>query len=219
MPQSALIIGGGDGGSAEELLEHNTIQSVELVEIDQAVIDFSRSYLRGINHGVMDVKGGDPRLEILVADGLQYMQNSLAMYDLMIFDLTDPGGPSQPLYTAAFYKHCAARLKPGGLLSLQVASPFAQAERVLSTLSDMARAFSVVRPYMVSIPLSGGQWMTAFASQSMDPATLAIAQADAVIRNRSLTSLQHYNGHTHQAAMALPNFVRELVKPTGALWK
>ena len=77
MPQSALIIGGGDGDSAEELLKHNTIQSVKLVEIDQAVMDVSRSYLRGVNHGVMDVKGGDPRLEILVADGLQYMRDGL----------------------------------------------------------------------------------------------------------------------------------------------
>ena len=219
MPQSALIIGGGDGGSAEELLKHNTIQSVKLVEIDQAVIDLSRSYLRGVNHGVMDIKGGDPRLEVLVADGLEYMQNSLAMYDLIILDLTDPGGPSQPLYTADFYNHCAARLNQGGLLSLQVASPFAQPERVVTALTHLAQAFSVVRPYMVSIPLSGGQCMMASASQSIDPARLSIANADEAVHKRGLTHLQHYNGHTHQAAMALPNFVRELVSPTGALWK
>lgn len=219
MPTSALIIGGGDGGSAEELLKHNTIQSVKLVEIDQTVVDISRSYLRGVNRGVMDEQDGDPRLEILIADGLQYMQNSRALYDLIILDLTDPGGPSQPLYTPGFYSHCAARLKPGGLLSLQVASPFAHPERVTATLTHLAQAFNMVRPYMVSIPLSGGQWMMACASLSVDPAGLAIAPTDEVIRQRGLTRLQHYNGHTHQAAMALPNFVRALVRPTGALWQ
>lgn len=218
LPHSALIIGGGDGGSAEELLKHNTIQSVRLVEIDQAVVDVSRSYLRGVNHGVMDVDGGDPRLEILVTDGLQYMQDSLDFYDLIILDLTDPGGPSQPLYTPGFYRHCAARLKAGGLLSLHIASPFAQPERVFTTLEHLTQAFSVVRPYMVSIPLSGGQWMMACASQSVDPAELNRAKADSAIRHRGLSRLQHYNGHTHQAAMALPNFVRTIVKATGARW-
>ncbi len=216
MPQSALIIGGGDGGSAEELLKHNTIQSVKLVEIDQAVVDVSRSYLRGVNQGVMDVDGGDSRLEILVADGLQYMQDCLDFYDLIILDLTDPGGPSQQLYTHGFYRHCAARLKPGGLLSLQVASPFAQPERVFTTLDHLVQAFSVVRPYMVSIPLSGGQWMMACASQSVDPVDLNPVKADRVIKQRGLSQLQHYNGHTHQAAMALPNFVRNIVKSTAA---
>ena len=63
--QSALIIGGGDGGSAKELLKHSTIQSIKLVEIDQIVVDVSRTYLRKVNHGVMDIQGGDSRLKIL----------------------------------------------------------------------------------------------------------------------------------------------------------
>lgn len=219
LPQSALIIGGGDGGSAEELLKHNTIESVKLIEIDEAVITMSRSYLRGVHRGVMDMPGGDARLEIFIADGLEYMRSSTASYDLIVLDLTDPGGPSQALYTADFYQHCAALLKPGGLLSLQVASPFAQAQRVVSTLTALSQAFGVVRPYMVSIPLSGGQWMMACASQTVDPAQLGMANADDVIAARGLTHLQHYNGDTHQAAMALPNFVREMVKGLGVLWK
>jgi spermidine synthase len=215
-PRSAIIIGGGDGGSAEELLKHNTIQTIKLVEIDKAVVDVSRSYLRGVNQGVMDIDGGDPRLEIFVADGLEYMRNSSECVDLIVLDLTDPGGPSRPLYKVDFYRHCAARLNPGGLLSLQVASPFAQAERVVATLTALVQAFSVVRPYLVSVPLSGGQWMMASASQSVDPADLSRAKADSAIKHRGLIKLQHYNGHTHQAAMALPNFVREMVAGTGA---
>ena len=216
-PKTALIIGGGDGGSAEELLKHNTIENIKLIEIDQAVLDVSRTYLRGVHHGVLDAVGGDPRLEIFIADGLEYMRSSQDLHDLIVLDLTDPGGSSEPLYTADFYRHCAARLRPGGLLSLQVASPFAQPDRVVSVLTELGKAFAIVRPYMVTIPLSGGQWMMATASQTLDPATLGIAQADAVIAGRGLHHLQHYNGHTHQAAMALPNFIRDLVTPTNAL--
>ena len=135
---------------------------------------------------------------------------------------SDHSGPDRPRRAIAaaihteFYKHCAARLKPGSLLSLHVASPFAQPERVLTTLTHLAQAFSVVRPYMVSIPLSGRQWMMACASQSVNPAELNRAKADSAIRHRGLSQLQHYNGHTRQAAMALPNFVRKIVKTTGA---
>lgn len=217
-PKSALIIGGGDGGSAEELLKHNTIKSIKLVEIDQVVLDVSRTYLQGVHHGVLNEAGGDPRLEIFVADGMEYMRSSKVLYDLIILDLTDPGGSSKTLYTADFYHHCAARLQPDGLLSLQVASPFAQAERVVSTLSALRTGFSIVRPYMVSIPLSGGQWMMACASQTLDPAELEPARTDEIIFKRGLLHLQYYNGHTHQAAMALPNFVRHQVSATGARW-
>ena len=151
-------------------------------------------------------------------EGLGYMRSSQAVYDLIVLDLTDPGGPSWSLHTADFYRHCAARLNPGGLLSLQVASPVAQPERVASTLTALTKAFSTVRPCMVSVALSGGQWITACASHSLDPAELSVGQVDTVIRSRKLRHLQHHNGHTHQAAMALPNFVRDMVAPTSALW-
>jgi len=144
------------------------------------------------------------------------MQNSMAMNDLIILELSDSGGPSQPLYAASFYQHCAARLKPGGLLSLQVASQFEQPERVVSTLTATSQVFRIVSPYLVTIPLSDGQWMMACALQTVDPKHLASSQTDQVILDRGLHHLQHYNGHKYQAVMALPNFVHDMIKTTGA---
>ena len=211
-PKSALIIGGGDGGSAEELLKHRTIENIKLVEIDRTVVDVSRTFLQGIHHGVINEFDGDPRLEVIIADGLQFIQNDTELYDLIVLDLTDPGGVSEPLYTAEFYRQCASRLQPGGLLSLHIASPFAHADRIVTTVGALKQAFKIVRPYMVSIPLSGGQWMMACASQSADPLALSADLIDSIVFDRGLQHLQHYNGYTHQAAMALPNFVnRQLV--------
>lgn len=216
LPATALIVGGGDGGAAEELLKHKSIQSITLVEIDEAVLDVARKYFRAIHHGVIDIQGGDPKLHIEVADGLEYVRNSTDEYDLIILDLTDPGGPSQPLYTADFYVKCAARLKSGGILSLHIASPFAQQDRVINTLKDMKKAFNVVRPYLVSVPLSGGSWMMACASDSVDPHMLSAEDADARLASRGVTGLQYYNGRTHQAVMALPNYIRAAISSTGA---
>jgi spermidine synthase len=218
-PRTALIVGGGDGGAAEELLKHHTIEQITLVEIDQVVLDISRQYLRSIHHGVIDASGGDSRLRVRVADGYEYLQRSGDIYDLIVLDLTDPGGPSQPLYSAEFYRLCAKRLAPGGVLSLHIASAFSQSARLTKTLTQLAAVFSIVRPYLVSIPLSGGPWMMACASHTLDPATLSAHRVDERLESRRVVGLQHYNGAVHQACTALPNFIRTAVMPTGARYQ
>ena len=59
-PERALVVGGGDGGSAEEILKHPSIKSVTLAEIDLAVVDISRKYLQHVHRGAFD----DPRLTL-----------------------------------------------------------------------------------------------------------------------------------------------------------
>ena len=215
-PAKALIIGGGDGGAAEELLKHASISSVTLVEIDQAVVDVARAYLQAIHRGVISASTGHPKLRLHIADGFDFIKSSTDRYDLIILDLTDPGGPSTPLYTPDFYQACAARLNPGGLLGLHIASPFAQATRIIDGLAALSSAFSIVRPYMVTVPLSGGPWMMACASNTLDPAMLAATAVDARLSARGIDDLQFYNGSTHVAAMALPNYLRVALKSTGA---
>jgi len=206
-PTSALIIGGGDGGSAEELLKHPSIATVTLVEIDMAVVDIARKYLAHVHRGAFD----DPRLTLRIEDGFAFVWNDIAHYDLIVLDLTDAGGPSAELYTAEFYRACAARLTPTGALTLHVASPVAHPERIQATLAKLRGAFAVVTPYLTAIPLYGGLWMMACCSRTLDPRSLTTLQVDRRVAQRGLKLLQYYNGDTHRAAMALPNFVRTLV--------
>jgi spermidine synthase len=91
-PTTALIIGGGDGGSAEELLKYPTIKSVTLVEIDLAVVDIARKYLARVHRGALS----DPRLSLRVEDGLAFVRASTETYDLIVLDLTDPSPVSHP---------------------------------------------------------------------------------------------------------------------------
>ena len=206
-PERALIVGGGDGGSAEEILKHPSIKSVTLAEIDLAVVDISRKYLQAVHRGALD----DPRLDLRIEDGFAYVRNSTDTYDLIVLDLTDPGGPSKPLYTAEFYRACAARLSPMGALTLHIASPVAHPERVRATLANLRSAFAIVCPYLTSVPLYGGLWMMASCSALLDPRTMTPREVERRIAQRNLTHLQFYNGDTHRAAFALPNFVRALV--------
>ena len=206
-PKTALIIGGGDGGSAEELLKYQTIESVTLVEIDLAVLDIARKYFAGVHHGALL----DPRLTVKVEDGLAFVRGATDTYDLIVLDLTDPGGASEPLYGAEFYRTCAARLNPTGAMTLHIASPVAHPERVRAAMANLRAVFSVVIPYLVSIPLYGGLWMMACASPTLNPAYLTPLEANRRIATRGIRDLQYYNGEVHRASMALPNFVRDLV--------
>jgi spermidine synthase len=206
-PASALIVGGGDGGSAEELLKHPSLKSVTLCEIDLAVVDIARKYLQRVHNGALD----DPRLTLKFEDGFAFVRSATEQYDLIVLDLTDAGGPSAALYTQDFYRACAARMKPTGAMTLHIGSPVAHPERVRETLARLRGAFAVVTPYLTSVPLYGGLWMMACCSASLDPKGMSILDVDRRIAQRGIRSLQYYNGDMHRAALALPNFVRALV--------
>ena len=207
-PATALIVGGGDGGSAEELLKYPTMKSVTLVEIDLAVVDIARKYLARVHRGAL----ADARLRLNVEDGLAYVRASTETFDLIVLDLTDPGGPSQPLYDVEFYRACAARLNPSGAMTLHIASPVAHPDRIRTGLAQLRAAFPIVVPYLVPIPLYGGLWMMALASPTLNPSQLTSLEVDRRIAQRGIRDLQYYNGDVHRGAMALPNFVRELVR-------
>ncbi len=206
-PARALVVGGGDGGSVEELFKHPSIAHVTLAEIDGAVVDIARRHLGSVHHGRLD----DPRLVLRIEDGFAYVRSAAERFDLVVLDLTDPGGPSLPLYTEDFYRACAARLAPGGALTLHIASPVAHPERIRRGIAALRAVFPRVTPYLTSIPLYGGLWMMACCAETLDPRALSAAEVDARIAARGLADLQYYNGDMHRAALALPNFVRALV--------
>jgi spermidine synthase len=211
-PNRALIIGGGDGGSSEEVLKHPSMQKLTLVELDQLVIDVSKEYLWEVHRGVFD----NPKLDLQVTDGLKYVANTKEKFDLIVLDLTDPFGPSQLLYSQKFYNECRSALAPGGALTLHVESPITRPElygRVVRTLQSV---FKIVRPYSLHIPIYGTYWGMASASDSLDPFALSTAEVDKRVQQRKLEHLQFYNGDMHRAMFAMPNYQRKLLAQASA---
>ncbi len=207
-PKTALVLGGGDGGSAKELLKHPSMERIVLAELDECVVDIARRHLPAVHRGALD----HPRVEIRIGDGLDYVRESREYFDLILFDLTDPGGHSAPLHTAGFYAACRARLAPGGALALHIGSPLAQPERFRDSVRDLRAVFAVVRPYTLFIPLYGTLWGMACASDGLDPARLASDEAERRLRERGIADLRYYNGDTHQAVLAQPNYLRKLLE-------
>ena len=205
-PKKALIIGGGDGGAAEELLKHPSIKQVTLVELDAKVVEIAKQYFDQVHHGVFD----DPRLRLLIQDGLKFLRETDEKFDLIVLDLPDPIGPATALYEEPFFRDCKRTLAAGGALTLHLGSPVARPEQVKEHYQRLARVFPLVRPYSMFIPLYGCLWAMACCSDSLDPLAINTAEVEKRISRRKLADLQYYNGETHQAVFALPNFMREL---------
>ena len=206
-PRRALIIGGGDGGSARQLLKHASLQEIVLCELDAEVITMARHYLPKVHQGALD----NPRVRIVIGDGLPYLQHSQECFDLIIFDLTDPQGLAAPLYQVESLRHCQRLLGEQGVLSLHLGSPLLQPQRCVELMQALRAVFACVRPVLTPVLLYGGLWSLACASQLWDPKALdapAIAQR---LAERQIQGLHYYNAETHVASLALPNFMQPLL--------
>jgi spermidine synthase len=206
-PKRALVIGGGDGGSSEELLKHSTLERVHMVELDPVVVEVSRAQFARVHRGAFE----DPRFKLTVGDGLAYLKATDVRYDLVSMDLTDPVGPSVELYSPATFALAKRAMAAEGALTLHIGSPFSHPERVRSTLDNLRQVFRVVTTYFVHIPLYGSIWGFACASESLDPRTIPPEEAERRLGERGVKDLRYYNGETHRAVFALPNYVKELV--------
>lgn len=210
-PQRVLIIGGGDGGAAEELLKH-PIQHCRLCELDAAVVDMSRAHLGGIHGGAFD----DARLTLDIGDGMAFVRTSFGRtagesFDLIYLDLTDPVGAAEPLYAPSFYQDCKRILNKGGALVLHIGSPFSHPARVKQSLKELRTEFAIVTPYFVHIPIYGAVWGFAVASDVLDIRQISADAIDASLAVRSIEQRQLYNGAVHHAMLALPEYVKTLV--------
>ena len=101
-PKRVLIIGGGDGGSARELLKHKDLDKAVMIDIDGVVVNECKKHMPSLHGGAFD----DPRLELIIGDGIDYIQKSADnSFDVIIVDSTDPIPDScgEVLFTTEFY--------------------------------------------------------------------------------------------------------------------
>lgn len=202
-----LILGGGDGGAAEELLKYPSVERVVIAELDEVVIRVARDYFQNIHHGALD----DPRVEVRIGDGLAFVRDTTERFDLVLLDLTDPDTPASALYTSEFFSSVKKLLNPGGAMVLHTASPIFRPDVVSLLYQRLQKNFSIVAPMGLYIPLYGAYWSLAVCSESLDPRSTNAAQIDRVIASAGLTDLNYYNPATHQGLFALPGYFQKLL--------
>lgn len=202
-PRAVLVIGGGDGGCVREVLRHETVDRVTLVEIDGMVVDCCREFLPGIA-GKLD----DPRVEIRIEDGVQFIERHQGAFDVVIVDSTDPVAMASPLTKASFLRAAKRSLAPHGLYAAQTQGPVFEGSRMRRIGKRIKRVFPGASFYLANTPTyPGGIWSFALAPKS--------AKAQGHARPRALRpheNTHYYSPAVHEAAFVLPPYVAEILR-------
>jgi spermidine synthase len=200
-PRRVLVIGGGDGGSVREVLKHRSIEHCRLVEVDEMVVDACRKFIPQ-TAACLD----DPRVEVTIADGVEFVASTTESYDVILVDSTDPIGPAKPLFGPEFYGNVKRVLGDRGIVVSQAESPFYESQAQKSLMTILNDAFDRPCIYNYSnLTYPGSLWSFAFCSKGprsvsdFDPARVADCGID----------FYYYNPDVHRGAFALPQFMRE----------
>ncbi|MBX9978619.1 polyamine aminopropyltransferase [Mycobacterium gordonae] len=150
---SVLVLGGGDGLAARELLRQPGLQRIVQVELDPQVVELARTTMRDANGGSLD----NPRVQVVIDDALSWLRGSgTDRFDAVIVDLPDPDTPVLGrLYSTEFYALVDRVLSPGGLMVVQAGSPFSTRTAFWRTVSTVHSGGYAVTPYHVYVPTFG----------------------------------------------------------------
>lgn len=201
-PKRVLIIGGGDGGAAREVVRHSSIENVTMVEIDGQVVELSKKYLPEIAQAMIEK---NPKLTVKIGDGIGYMKEADDYYDVIIVDCSDPIGPGEGLFTYDFYKDTFKALKKDGIFVQQTESPWMHEPIIRKSWKAVADIFPISRLYLAHIPIyPSGMHSFMMGSKQYDPLKWA-GNRQREFRTR------YYNEGLQRSAFVLPNFVKTLL--------
>jgi len=206
--REVLIVGGGDCGIAEEALKHKSVKRLTQVEIDASVVEFSKEHFPEFTRPVVS----NPRFDLVIDDGMNYVAETQRRFDVIIVDSTDPQGPGKVLFSEKFYRACRRCLNKGGVMVTQNGVPILQSGELVSGIRKFRKLFADGYCYVAAIPTYvGGHMAMGWAS---DNAKLRAAPM-AAIANRYARAgrfpTKYWTPEVHVAAFALPRFIAEQV--------
>ncbi len=204
--RDVLVIGAGDGGVVRELARYECIQSIDLVEMDEQVVNACRQYLPE-NACRLD----DARVHIYFDNALRFIRRRHAQYDLIIVDSTDPFGPSEGYFTREFYGICYNALREDGIMVNQQGSPFYRhdAEAIQRSHKRIVSTFPISRVYQAHIPTyAAGYWLFGFASKKYHP----IDDFDREKWKSLHLKTNYYTVRLHAGAFFLPAFLERMLE-------
>lgn len=207
--ENILVIGGGDGGTVRELMRHEGVKKVTMVEIDGAVVEACKIYLPQIAAAFED-----PRLNLIIGDGIAFAANTQAeSYDLIIVDGSDPVGPAEGLFSFKFLVDCAKALKPGGIFVMQGESPSFNEKAFKDLYHALVKIYGKKHSFvsLFFVPTyPTGMWSFQYGVKgNLDMRYLSNPErVNSFVQQHHL---RYYNEKIHSASFALPGFIQEML--------
>lgn len=200
-----LVVGGGDGGSARQLLRRESVESVTVVELDEEVVRISREFFPRLAEAL-----ADPRVELRLESGADWVARQVAQkgadekFDIAIVDSTDFGA-SEPLFEEAFHRRLRQLLAKGGVLVINLTSLPWQLGQVQASVYRQRLLFKYVRVFQIYQPTyTSGHYCFLICSDEMDP--LDTGSVDWQSYEDEELEMGYYSRRVHEAAFALPQY-------------
>lgn len=192
-PKNVLIIGGGEGTTAAEVLKHKDV-NIDFVEIDEQVLKLCRKFLP------YALKRYDKRVNLHVGDGMAFLKNTKKRYDLIICDITDAFDKSmlsRELYSEKFARLAKSKLTDQGVY-VTIGCGFEKGKpSYLLTPKYLKNVFPIVRPFSFYMPSFNIQMFMVMASKRHDPIRMEREKLKRGLKN--IRGLHFYNENVHYA--------------------
>ena len=194
---NVLIIGGGDGGTAREVLKHKNVKNLIMVDIDKTVIKASTLHFPNISP-VFD----NPRLNLVIGDGAEYVKNYKGdKFDVVIIDSTD-FNQAMPLFTTEFYDNVKKIISNNHMVCFNADNINWNEKNIVRMIEQQRSLFKFVNPFGVYIPtFAGGYYSFCLASNSINPLEQLI---DWEFYKEKNLDLIYYSHKIHTSSFTLP---------------
>ncbi len=209
-PRSVLILGGGEGATAREVLRWKSVEQAVMIDIDGDVVEACKKHLPEMHQGAFD----DPRLELVIGDALQYLDQTDRKFDIVISDLSDPieEGPSFKLFTKEYFAQARGVLNAGGVFVVQ-AGPVSPVEmylhcRLASTLRSVYTHTASLTSY---VPTYAAPWSYILAADNPIETRPDPDEIDRVLAEQTTGPLRMFDGTALLGMYQLPKHLRAAI--------
>ena len=193
-------MGGGDGGSLQQVLRYPSVEEAVVCELDQRVVDVSRQYFTNFGD-----PWADPRCNLVIRDAFAYLEEQQGSFDVIISDTTDPIGMAERLFSEDFYQLMVRALTPGGAAATQCEQMFFDAALILDIYQFTRKLVQNPAYYHALIPTYPGGGI-GFLYVSNTP------WQNGLDKPYPPGQMNYLNPNMHRAAFALPEFFRRQIE-------
>ncbi len=189
--KQVLILGGGDGLAAREVLKHPEVENITLVDLDAEIVELGRtnSIISRLNEGALD----NPKVKVVIMDAFKFLEKSQKKFDAVFVDMPDPNDESlNKLYTNVFYRLIKNRLSEDGVVSIQSTSPYFSPKAYWSIRKTVESEGMYTSGYHVNVPSFGDWGFTIASKQSFEPEDIKLEVPTRFLTEEMIKSLFYF---------------------------
>lgn len=196
-PEKVLIIGGGDGLAAREILKY-PVKELIICDIDKKVTEVTKKHFKKNINSVFE----DKRLKIINEDALNFVKKYKQYFDFIVEDLTDPSPVSEFCWNNSFYKDIFNSLKEKGIVAFQTGClEDTFSKKVRKDISKIFPYFKTHKAFVSSFPYD--EYTFSFASKKIDFNKLTLKKTEAIFKRNEI-NVRYYSPEIHHASTVLP---------------